>query len=63
MTLPAWMYRNPLTVLVEQESRTCAGCVHEQSITLGTGEKRETTFFCARGKRYGRRCRFYEEKQ
>lgn len=63
MTLPAWAFRNPETVLIEQEARTCAGCLHAQTITLGTGERRETVNFCAIGKRYGRRCRQYTEAE
>lgn len=62
MTLPAWCYRNPLTVLIEQENRMCAGCVHEHTMTFGEGDKRETVFVCDKGRRYGRRCKHWEEK-
>lgn len=63
MTLPAYLYRNPETVLIEAENRTCAGCRHGQTMTFGDGEKRETVYFCAAGKRYGRRCKHYEEAE
>lgn len=63
MTLPAFLYRNPETVLIEAENRTCAGCRHAQVITLGTGERRETINFCAIGKRYGRKCKAFEETE
>ena len=30
MTLPANYYRDPLKVVIAEESRTCAGCVHKE---------------------------------
>lgn len=32
MALPMYLYRNPLDVLLNAESRTCKGCVHLTSL-------------------------------
>jgi|GEM_PF-3799654 len=53
------MARDPAEIYERQEARTCAGCEHVSSITI-LGESRP---ICAKGKRYGKRCRFYVERQ
>jgi hypothetical protein len=51
---PAYRYRDPLLVLLREESATCAGCVNVRTI-LGRN-------FCAKGRKYGERCNLYVER-
>lgn len=47
-------YRDPLDLLIAQESTTCKGCTHEAEV-FGTR-------YCSiPSQRYGRRCKRYEE--
>lgn len=48
-------YRDPLQVLIQQESRTCAGCAHV-AVAFNAA-------YCGLGKRYGRRCKSYFEAE
>lgn len=57
MTLPAYLYRDPERVYLEQEARTCKGCIHVARITVAG----ETRTMCERGKRYGARCKCYDD--
>lgn len=52
--MPLRYYRDPLEALIEVESRTCTGCIHEARI-MGTS-------YCGRGRKYGKRCKHYEER-
>lgn len=57
MTLPAHQYRDPLLVVIAEESRTCKGCVHKEMILGVTfcNKKPETP-----GHKL-KRCKFYRE--
>jgi hypothetical protein len=46
-------YRDPLEVLIRQESRTCAGCVWV-AVAFNAA-------YCGRGRQHGRRCVDYQE--
>lgn len=46
-------YRDPLEVLIRQESRTCAGCVY---VMVAFGAR-----YCDKRKQYGKRCESYRE--
>lgn len=50
-----WRYRNPLDILLASEARSCKGCAH-----VDVAFDRQ---FCSKGKKYGRRCAAYQEKQ
>lgn len=56
--LPAHMYRNPETILLNEERKTCVGCVHRQ-YAWGL-------FFCARDEKKAgskmKRCKHYREE-
>lgn len=52
--LPLSFYRDPLEHLIAQEARTCTGCEYETRI-FGTT-------YCGRGRKYGKRCKHYEER-
>lgn len=60
MTLRRGDYRDPLEILLSAESRTCAGCGSEITITA-FGEKRKVCKW--KSKRWGKRCKFYVEPQ
>lgn len=51
------MARDPALLYEEAESASCAGCVHVVLVIVAGSEKQA----CARGKRYGRRCKDYDE--
>lgn len=53
--LPRGMYRDPLDVVLFEESRTCLGCVFV-AVAFGTEH-------CEKGKQYGKRCKFYREAE
>lgn len=46
-------FRDPLEVLIRQESRTCAGCAWVAVVF--------NTAYCGKGRRLGRRCVDYVE--
>ena len=48
-------YRDPLEVLIRQESRTCAGCVY--------GRMEFSIAYCDKRKQYGKRCESYREAE
>jgi hypothetical protein len=54
MTLARHRYGDPLEVLIREESRTCKGCI----FTATVFDKR----ICTKGRRYGARCKQYEEQ-
>ncbi len=64
MTLEQHKYRNPLDVLIEEEQRTCKGCVHEVDFH-GFGK---IIWICIdknnKGLRrnHGKRCKNYTER-
>jgi hypothetical protein len=53
------MARDPAVIYEQQEARTCVGCVYEARVAIGHG----WVSHCAIGKRYGRRCARYDERQ
>jgi hypothetical protein len=56
MTFPRYYYsRNPLDILIEQENRTCKGCVHEKKYTIAN----HPFVICLKGKAQGKRCKLY----
>lgn len=57
--LPRGMYRDPLDILIEQESRTCKGCAHiETMVVFG-----ERVMNCNKAKKVGIKCRQYKESE
>ncbi len=54
--LPSRAYGDPLAWCIEQESRTCKGCVWE--IPLRRGDNAKTV--CTKGKPHGKRCKQYQ---
>lgn len=61
-TLPAYMYRDPMLVLEQNQEnelkRSCAGCVHVFRVEFkGVAESA-----CNKGKMFGKRCRLFQEK-
>ncbi len=53
--LDARFYRDPLQVLLDEEERTCRGCVHTVTTTI-LGKDYLT---CSKDRRHGNRCRLY----
>ena len=61
MTLDAYQYRDPLEVLITEESRTCKGCTSEARHAFkGLGQDH---MVCTRLKRHGIRCKEYFNPQ
>lgn len=54
---PAYFYRDPLEKLLQEERSMCRGCIHKATIRLVN----ETRTFCTKGKRYGSRCKSYDD--
>ena len=52
--LPMAFYRDPLELLLDIESETCAGCAYEDRVLDVT--------FCRKGRHHGRRCKHYLEE-
>jgi len=52
-------YQDPLRVLIAQESRTCKGCAHQQTLSI-LGERR---VYCDLKRSHGTRCKYYKETQ
>jgi len=54
------MYQDPAKVLESKQEfmikKSCAGCVHEIKLEIA-GDIRNA---CDKGRRYGRRCKFYK---
>ncbi len=46
-------FRDPLLVLIDQESRLCTGCVYV-AVAFNAA-------YCSAGGQYGRRCKSYRE--
>lgn len=55
--LPRWMWRDPAEVAERVEAGTCQGCGWTVQHQIG-GACVEA---CAKGRRYGKKCRFYVE--
>jgi hypothetical protein len=64
VTLEQRMYRDPLVVLLEVESRSCRGCMHQKdfvafgkpvTICMAKDEKNKR-------RNHGKRCKAYKEK-
>ena len=55
--LPDNLYADPARIYADAEQRTCKGCVWIQQETTSIVEH------CAKGERFGKRCRFYSEKK
>lgn len=55
MTLEQWRFRDPLAILLDAEARSCKGCTHS-----AVAFDRQ---YCGKGKKHGRRCGAYQEKQ
>jgi len=51
--------RDPADWYEQQEARTCKGCAHEITITVA-GHR---ALACDQNRRYGRRCKLYDERQ
>jgi hypothetical protein len=62
--LAHYRYRNPLDILIEQESRTCKGCRYEFKAAAFGAMVAICTYQNAQGKRrqHGKRCRHYCER-
>lgn len=56
--LPALSYRDPALVAEIAELRSCHGCAHETTVTIGTTKH----LICEKSKPHGRKCKKYEEK-
>ena len=50
-------YGDPAKVYEQREARTCKGCIHLDHWTMG-GKKID---LCTKGKKAGKRCKFYRE--
>lgn len=55
MTLEQWRFQNPLEILLANEARSCKGCTHSAVVF--------DRQYCGKGKKHGRRCGAYQEKQ
>jgi len=55
MTLEQWRFQNPLDILLASEARSCKGCAHSAVVF--------DRQYCGKGKKHGRRCGAYQEKQ
>ena len=64
MTLEQRMYRDPLTVLLDEEARTCRGCSHEHQATVFGNQMTICIKKMSNGKRrdHGKRCKDYATK-
>lgn len=63
MALPSRDYRDPLEILIERESQTCKGCIHEYrervfSSVIAVCKLPRTS---GRPRQHGTRCRDYSE--
>lgn len=54
-----YAYRDPLTILIEQEGRTCKGCLYLDSIIIFDQRKE----FCKKQRKAGRKCTQYKEAE
>lgn len=54
-----YAYRDPLTILIEQEGRTCKGCVYLDSIIIFDQRKE----FCKKQRKVGRKCTQHKEAE
>lgn len=63
MTLPASRYKDPLLVLLEEEARSCRGCIHEKSARLMGTTHTVCTKLLPGGKRrqHGKRCQSFND--
>jgi hypothetical protein len=52
------MYGDPAMVAEINELRSCRGCAHETTVTIGTTK----VLMCEKNKPHGRKCKKYEEK-
>lgn len=53
MAIEKRLYFDPLDILIQDESRTCKGCVFEMEAF--------NTKYCDKGKCHGKRCKLYKE--
>ena len=51
--------RDPADWYEQQEARTCKGCAHEITVPVAGHE----TMACGKNRRYGRRCKLYDERE
>ena len=62
MALPKYMYRDPCEILQNKQERelkkSCVGCIHSFKLEFASGVE----FGCDKGRRYGKRCKYYEVK-
>lgn len=63
MAVDAYRYRDPLEVLIREESRTCRGCAHVQRVAFMAGHAAQVVSHCAKGKKYGQRCKHYKDTE
>ena len=61
MTLPAYLYRDPLDVLLGEEAQTCRGCLNQHTEQLWGQDYTICTAKDDKGKRrnHGKRCKDY----
>ena len=57
-TLERWRYGDPAIVAERAEQQSCKGCKHE-TVVEAFGAKFKQ---CAKGRVFGKRCKFYKEK-
>jgi hypothetical protein len=62
MTVDSYRYRDPLEVLIADESRTCKGCAHEIRTEFRTGGQKQVYQSCSKSMKHGRRCKQYRNK-
>ena len=63
MALPSRDYRDPLEVLIERESTTCKGCIHQHTeqafgTTITICKKTDKN---GKPRMHGKRCRDYQD--
>lgn len=51
--------RDPLDILIEREERTCKGCSYEKTERVFDVKIK----ICAKGRRYGKKCSNYKERE
>lgn len=58
--LPRYMYKNPCDVLEQKQQhelrKSCVGCAHSFRMQF----KKGVEMGCEKGRRYGKRCKYYE---
>ena len=62
MAFPKYLYGDPCEILERKQERdlkkSCTGCIHSYKLEFKSGIE----WGCDKGKRFGKRCHFYEVK-